>query len=525
MLLKKNKKKFNYIFLIFISIFSVVILSTTLYMAYKQTQKEAINYLEGSAKTVSHQTHLFLYELKVSLDDLLKDSRHCDKRTQQRLRNLALNEPKISIVYLKTPQTTCSTIGEIALNTKALSASDTFTMSGPMTIEGIMDNAYLIKRTRNDIEIGVFFPKRVLSELFNDHSTPLVTHLLLSKTNNQVLFPLSKKSLNLNAKRHKIRLTTINKLSVTDNIELHSYLSSTWVYHKLKPHLYFGVFLSLLIILLFAFILRKITQHKLSMGTELRFALKNNQIIPYYQPVIDLSTGQFSGVECLMRWKLNDKDIIQPDLFIPYAEKSGLIKPMTKQLIDIIFTQLGPYAQSHQNFHIAINLSPIHFKDRDTYNQVVTLCDQYHIHPSQVIFELTEEELIDEDDTLAVEIMNDMRKLGYSLAIDDFGTGYSSISYLTRFPFDFLKIDQQFVMAIGTHAITAQLADSMIDLAKNLNLKIIAEGIEKSIHETHLKNRNVCYAQGWLYSKALTFDELTAYIETNDSTTPMQSRD
>ena len=269
---------------------------------------------------------------------------------------------------------------------------------------------------------------------------------------------------------------------------------------------------ALLICLLLGAALYRMTMHQLSLEYELRQALKNDQFVPHYQPVIKLKTGQFSGVECLMRWEINDVDVLQPDAFIPTAERSGLIKPMTAQLIHTIFEQLGTYANENKSFHMAINLSPQHFKDRETFELVEYYCKQYQINPEQIIFELTEQELIEEDDEYAVGIMRDMRAKGYSLAVDDFGTGYSSINYLRRFPFDFLKIDRQFIKAIGSTAVTAQLADSMIDLARNLNLKVIAEGLELPIHEAHLKKRDILYGQGWLYSKALSFEELQAFI-------------
>ena len=173
--------------------------------------------------------------------------------------------------------------------------------------------------------------------------------------------------------------------------------------------------------------------------------------------------------------------------------------------------------QNDPDFHIAINLSAIHFQSNRIHDLALNLCNRHQLKPNQIIFELTERSLVDVDSSNIIKIMHDMHESGFKLAIDDFGTGYSSLSYLKHFDFDYLKIDKLFVSAIGTGAITESLNASIIAMAKNLHYKIIAEGIETEQQYQYLKNQGVEFAQGWLFAKALPIEELKEYMTKQDN--------
>jgi sensor c-di-GMP phosphodiesterase-like protein len=168
--------------------------------------------------------------------------------------------------------------------------------------------------------------------------------------------------------------------------------------------------------------------------------------------------------------------------------------------------------------HIAINLSPCHFES----NRILKISSQIFgnsaIRPEQIIYEITERGLIEEDSGIARDVMKRLRKRASHIALDDFGTGYSSLSYISSFPLDFLKIDRSFVESIGTAALTAGLIDSIIDMAKRLELRIIAEGVETREQADYLRQHGVDYAQGWLYSRSMPIAAFTEYVRTYNNT-------
>lgn len=511
--MQKKTKKMNLTALLIGFITCLTILLASLYLAYEKTLHEAEIFLYQHTITANEKMRVFLNKIKLSLDDINKHGNSCDKFIHNALHRFVLNEPQVSIAYFYNGAEKCASIENFQFNALPKNIGPKFTLEGPIQIEDILQNAFLLQANHQGKSTGVIFPKRILSELLHESSQSFVRHTLCNDKTKKTIYDTTFAHNPFSLSSDTSPIIQMNQLPYLKGVSMHSYLSYQWVWQHFKPHMIVFSLIALSLCLLLVLIIYHMTKHKLSLEYELQQAIKNNQFIPYYQPVIELSTRKFSGVECLMRWEINKLDVLQPDAFIPTAERSGLIKPMTRQIIDTIFSNLGSYAKANQDFHIAINLSPQHFKDRDTFELVVKSCQQYQIKPKQVIFELTEQEPIKESDDCALGIMQDMRKTGFSLAVDDFGTGYSSINYLQRFPFNFLKIDRQFVKAIGSNAVTAQLADSMIDLARNLNLKVIAEGIEKTHHESHLKNRHILYGQGWLYSKALSFNELEEYIK------------
>ncbi len=160
-------------------------------------------------------------------------------------------------------------------------------------------------------------------------------------------------------------------------------------------------------------------------------------------------------------------------------------------------------------FHLGFNLSALHFTDSSFFSGFNKLKEQYSISPNQIIFEITERDLLDKNDLIFIGKMQELRTEGYSLAVDDYGTGHASISYLHNFPFNYLKIDKLFIQAIGTKAITESLNDAIIQMAKDLNLIIIAEGVETEEQVKYLCENGVRYLQGWYFHKALSAPELS----------------
>ncbi len=251
------------------------------------------------------------------------------------------------------------------------------------------------------------------------------------------------------------------------------------------------------------FLVVSMLRRRLSLQGELERSIQKNEFEINYQPIIELETGRCVGAEALISWTPPGGKAVRPDLFIPLAEDTGLIEPMTEWLMRQIRQEMEGLLKSDRSLHIAINLSPCHFESDKILSASSNVFGNSAIKPNQIFYEITERGLIDEDNEIARGVMDKLSERGSAIALDDFGTGYSSLSYISSFPLDYLKIDKRFVDSIGIDSPSAGLAESIIDMAGRLELKTIAEGVETREQVEYLKERGVDYVQGWHYSRGL----------------------
>ncbi|CAM2836528.1 regulatory protein (EAL domain) [Legionella steigerwaltii] len=261
------------------------------------------------------------------------------------------------------------------------------------------------------------------------------------------------------------------------------------------------------------FVIKNIFNKHYSLHGAIKKALRSRQFYPVYQPLFDAKCGTYSGAEVLLRWQDNYDEIIMPDLFIEEAENTGLIVPITLQIIEIAFKEAKKILTTQPTFYLSFNICAMHFTDNQFFSEFYKLVKHYSISPKQILLEVTERYLLDMNDQIYINRMKELRKIGYSLAIDDYGTGHSSISYLQYYPFNYLKIDKLFIHAIGTKAIAETLNDAIIHLAKKINLTIIAEGVETKEQLNYLLQNEVRFLQGWYFSKALHVEQLIELLQ------------
>jgi sensor c-di-GMP phosphodiesterase-like protein len=284
----------------------------------------------------------------------------------------------------------------------------------------------------------------------------------------------------------------------------------------------FGAFATLVIIALVVRMSRK----RLSPLGELAIAVRKREFVVHYQPIIELTSGLCVGAEALVRWQRPDGTLVRPDLFIPLAEQSGLIRPITDQVIDAIGRDLGGLLSQHRSLHVAINFCADDFKTGRVLETVGQRLGGQGIANDQIWLEATERGLMDIDE--ARKTIAEARTRGYAVAIDDFGTGYSSLQYLQSLPLDALKIDKSFVDAINRQTATSAVIAHIIDMAKSLNLSIIAEGVETREQSEYLLDHGVEFCQGWFYAKPMAAVDFLTYVETSlkrhDSGVVMLSR-
>ncbi len=253
------------------------------------------------------------------------------------------------------------------------------------------------------------------------------------------------------------------------------------------------------------------SRRRLSPLGELKIAVENKEFIVHYQPIIELTSGMCIGAEALIRWERPDGIIINPNYFIPLAEENGLLSDITNQIIKQVIIDLQTFLVANKQIHIAINLCPDDIKTARFLPVLQAAMFHTGIETQQIWLEITERGFMDVEAARAT--LTQARNLGYKVAIDDFGTGYSSLSYLEGLPLDVLKIDKSFVDTIEKDSATSSVTPHIIDMAKTLGLKIIAEGIEVKPQADYLIQHKVEYGQGWLYSKALPAKEFIEYCQ------------
>ncbi|MBF6039366.1 MULTISPECIES: EAL domain-containing protein [Pseudomonas] len=245
---------------------------------------------------------------------------------------------------------------------------------------------------------------------------------------------------------------------------------------------------------------------------EMQRALAADEFVPWFQPVVHGDTRKWSGTEVLMRWKHPKEGLVRPDLFIPFAEDSGLIVPMTRSLMRQTAQLLGPVSSSFaEPFHIGINITASHCKDLELVKDCREFLSAFAPGSIYLVLELTERELIKPSD-ITLELFEQLHALGVMIAIDDFGTGHSSLGYLRQFNVDFLKIDQSFVAMIGIDALSRHILDTIIELSAKLDLGIVAEGVETEEQSDYLTAHGVNFLQGYLFGRPMPAAEFISAL-------------
>lgn len=254
------------------------------------------------------------------------------------------------------------------------------------------------------------------------------------------------------------------------------------------------------------------TLWRLGIIRQLRTDFADNRLALWYQPQLNLATGKVIGAEALLRWQTADGKFISPGVFIPLAEYSGLIIDIGHWVINQACQQIKTLEQQGFNdVGISVNVSIPQFRRSDFVDSVIAATQHHSIEPRKLELEITENILMD-DPQIVIDALVKLKEQGISIALDDFGTGYSSLSYLQKLPLDRLKVDRAFVNDIADPG-KSLLADTIINLGKQLNLKVIAEGIEELEQETHLIAQQCDEVQGFYYAKPMPADEFLAFLK------------
>jgi len=259
----------------------------------------------------------------------------------------------------------------------------------------------------------------------------------------------------------------------------------------------------------------------LRLETDLRRAIENDELCLYYQPIVSVSNGQLYGFEALVRWHHPERGVVLPTDFIALAEETGLILPLGLNVLREACRQLRVWQQhslSARDLIMSVNLSGKQIMQADLVERIAEVLRESELKPWHLKLEVTESVVMDNPEAAAITLAK-LRALGVRLSIDDFGTGYSSLSYLNRFPLDILKIDRSFISTMNQSDENLQIVKTIVTLAGNLGLEVIAEGVETEEQLKQLRLLKCQYAQGFLFSKPMDAEQADLFI-LNDANSP-----
>jgi diguanylate cyclase (GGDEF)-like protein len=252
-------------------------------------------------------------------------------------------------------------------------------------------------------------------------------------------------------------------------------------------------------------------ESRLWLVEELREAIKRNELLLHYQPKADLQTGAVTQVEALVRWNHPRRGLVPPGQFIPLAEQTGLVRSLTRWVLDEALRQGGEWRRRGLSIEIAINISARDLLNPDLPGAIERSIKAFVVEPRNVRLEITESAIM-EDPGQALHLLGRSKDLGLKLSIDDFGTGYSSLSNLRKLPVDELKIDRSFVMGMARERDDATIVQSTIDLGHNMGLKVVGEGVESRESWDLLRGLGCDLGQGYFLARALPARELEEWL-------------
>ncbi|MFA6070563.1 MAG: EAL domain-containing protein [Janthinobacterium sp.] len=477
----------------------------------EQGEQERLRLLAGYALERAHRSIASASVALRSADAL--DLAPCSEAHIQQLRRIAITTRSIDdIGYVENGLLKCTSTGieagRIAITPADLTLANGMgldfnlrpVVSGGKRMVGLTYRAYkvLIDPVRfsdvivdSDIQMAVAIGKRGVLDTLHHPDPALVQALLAGK-------PTADGS--IHALLYRDGLTAVM-------IEPRSKLND-----RLRREQLLLLPLGLLMAAFIVGIVVWLSRRRLSLMGELKIAIERREFFVHYQPIIALDTGVCVGAEALIRWRRPDGSMIRPDLFIPVAEDSDLILPITDQVIACVIADMRAALLADRELHIAINLCASDIETGRVLEVLERALAGTGIEAQQIWLEATERGFINVEAARAT--IDKARARGHAVAIDDFGTGYSSLSSLQNLPLDALKIDKSFVDTIGTDAATSSVTPHIIDMARTLNMLIVAEGIETQQQADYLRERKVEFGQGWLFAKALPAGEFLAFYET-----------
>ena len=248
---------------------------------------------------------------------------------------------------------------------------------------------------------------------------------------------------------------------------------------------------------------------------DLELALRRGEFVPYYQPIVDITSGRLRGAEVLMRWKKSDGTVLPPAAFIPLAESSGMIVAMTRSMMRHVVTDMGQVYAARPKLKLGFNMSAEHFSNETIVRDLRSIFERSPIRYSQIFLEVTERQPL-ENLNRTRRVIATLQDLGVRIAIDDVGAGHGGLSYILKLGADIIKIDKMFVDALGSDNHSSTIIETLVDLAASMRMDIIAEGVETFEQVIALRERGIRTAQGFVFAPPLPGSSFLKLVETID---------
>ncbi|KAA1051093.1 EAL domain-containing protein [Pseudocitrobacter sp. 73] len=431
-------------------------------------------------------------------------SQPCTTQTRTELERLVVSVPHIRIINLYKEKTLfCSSYNDanaINMNYAAHTAQELTIIDDKTISPG--DKVIVLQTAYPEGMITSSFSGQWLSEVLEllSNQRPLTLHI-----GDTVMRQNAKTVPNDNA-RHVIVQSDKFPYSVDypawKTVPVSLYLQQGWL----------SLLLTLCLALIVGVVLWQHILHHPTLYENLERAIAEGEIVPWYQPVIHSGSGKFYGVEVLARWVTPSGEIISPDSFIPLAEESGLIVPLTRKLMALAGDELPSLLETRPlPFHVSFNFTASHIQTPNFIDECRAFLKRFPENSIRLTAEITEREPFEKVNELK-ETLIFLESRSVTIALDDFGTGYSNLNLLTGLPVGLIKIDKLFVNGISSATDSTKLIDCVIDMAKSLGMKIIVEGVETEYQVAYLTHKQVDYFQGYYFSKPLPVNELAAAV-------------
>ena len=262
---------------------------------------------------------------------------------------------------------------------------------------------------------------------------------------------------------------------------------------------------------------RELTE-RLKLEEDIRRGIRNGEFLPFFQPLVDLNSRQIVGFEALARWRSPSRGLLEAQTFIETAERTGLISPLTLTVLEQALREARSWPA---HFKLAVNVSPVQFRDADLAEQILKLLSSTGFPANRLELEITEGSLL-EDREQVLTIIRSLKNVGVSISLDDFGTGYASLAQVNRLPLDRIKIDKSFITTIVKSEQTAAIVNTIAGLGHNLDVPISAEGVESEQIRSALADFGCSEAQGWLFGRAISAEAVRSFLAMGGTGAPAE---
>jgi sensor c-di-GMP phosphodiesterase-like protein len=470
-------------------------------------ERETIDELTVTARRVIALTEVRLDGVTEALADMAqRDVRSCVGADRDAMNEMSFRVAAVKEVSIVAPdgRTECTNLG-VRFDQRQVLSAPVHNARNDVVIEVVqlgerMENAIRLRRASRGLYLAALVPADFLLPRISRSGGPVVVNATLASRDGAVI---GERTVAEPARSEREDALVVRAQSDRFGLEVTTSIARAAVRAAhgglVSAATIGGGAITALILLLLAY---GPWRRRVDPAAELQRAIHDGELVPYYQPIVDLGSARVVSAEVLVRWRRHDGSLVPPAQFIPLAERSGLILDMTRALMRRVCAEAGDAIGMRPHFRLGFNLSAQHFLDEAVVEDVRAIFGASPIAFDQVLLEVTERQALD-NLTVARRVIAALQGLGVHVGIDDLGTGHSGLSYMLKLGVDFIKIDKMFVDAIDTERYSGTIIETLVALARDMRMEIIAEGVETFGQVQQLRERGIRKAQGYVFAPPL----------------------